>query len=111
MGLEIRPVHSKADLRRFIELPYRLYRSYRPEPNWVPPLRFERRQHLDRGRNPFFEHAVAQYFLAVRDGRVVGRLSAHRDDNFQAFQQNRWGFFGFFECEEDFEAARALLDA
>ncbi len=109
-GLEIRPVHSTADLRRFIELPYRLYRAYRPEPNWVPPLRFERRQHLDRRRNPFFEHARAEYFLALRGERVVGRVTAHRDDNFQAFQGNRWGFFGFFECEEDPEAARALLD-
>jgi GNAT superfamily N-acetyltransferase len=111
MGLEIRPVHSKGDTRRFLELPYRLYRDYRFEPNWVPPLRFERRQHIDRRKNPFFEHAEAEFFLAVRDGRVVGRISAHRDDNFQAFQNNKWGFFGFFECEEDFEAARALLDA
>ncbi len=111
MGLEIRPVHSKGDTRRFLELPYRLYRSYRFEPNWVPPLRFERRQHIDRRKNPFFEHAEVQFFLAIRDGRVVGRISAHRDDNFQAFQDNKWGFFGFFECEEDLEASRALLDA
>jgi len=109
-GLEIRPVHSRRDLRRFIDLPYRLYRSYRPEPNWVPPLRFARRQHLDRRRNPFFEHARAEYFLALRGEHVVGRISAHRDDNFRAFQDNRWGFFGFFECEEDAEAAHALLD-
>jgi GNAT superfamily N-acetyltransferase len=111
MGLEIRPVHSKGDTRRFLELPYRLYRSYRFEPNWVPPLRFERRQHIDRRKNPFFEHAEVQFFLAIRDGRVVGRISAHRDDNFQAFQDNKWGFFGFFECEEDLGASRALLDA
>ena len=109
-GLEIRPVHSTGDLRRFIDLPYRLYRGYRHEPNWVPPLRAERRLHLDRRRNPFFEHARAEYFLAVRDGRVVGRISAHVDDNFQRFQDNRWGFFGFFECEEDPHAATALLE-
>jgi hypothetical protein len=109
-GLEIRPVHSTGDLRRFIDLPYRLYREYRHEPNWVPPLRAERRRHLDRRRNPFFEHARAEYFIAIRDSRVVGRISAHVDDNFQRFQDNRWGFFGFFECEEDPRAAEALLE-
>ena len=54
--------------------------------------------------------AVIEYFLALRDGRPVGRISAQVDDNFQRFQENRWGWFGFFECEEDPEAARALLD-
>ena len=106
-SLEIRPVHSTGDLRRFLRLPYRLYRD---EPNWVAPLRFERRQFLDRRKNPFFEHGRAEYFLALRDGRVVGRVSAQVDDNFQAFQENKWGWFGFFECENDPEAARALLD-
>ncbi|HZB78016.1 MAG TPA: hypothetical protein VE526_17430, partial [Solirubrobacteraceae bacterium] len=105
-SLEIRPVHSTGDLRRFIELPFRLYRH---EANWVAPLRFERRQFLDRRKNPFFEHGRAEYFLALRDGRAVGRITAQVDDNFQAFQENRWGWFGFFECEQDPEAAAALL--
>jgi GNAT superfamily N-acetyltransferase len=107
-GVEIRPVHSKADVGRFIRLPFRLYRD---EPNWVPPLLFERRQFLDRSRNPFFEHARAEYFLALRDGRPVGRITAQVDDRFQEFQDNKWGWFGFFECEEDGEAAAALLAA
>jgi len=106
-SLEIRPVHSTGDLRRFVRLPFRLYRD---EPNWVAPLIFERKQFLDRRRNPFFEHARAEYFLALRDGRPVGRITAQVDDNFQRFQDNRWGWFGFFECERDPEAAVALLD-
>ncbi|HWT26085.1 MAG TPA: hypothetical protein VN213_21440 [Solirubrobacteraceae bacterium] len=106
MGVEVRRVDSKRDLRAFIDLPFRLYRD---EPNWVPPLRFERRQFLDRGRNPFFEHGRAEYFLAQRDGRVVGRITAQVDDNYQRFWDNRWGHFGFFECEDDPEAAAALL--
>ena len=107
MGFEVRRVNSKRDLRAFIELPFRLYRD---EPNWVAPLRFERRQFLDRGRNPFFEHGRAEYYLGVRDGRVIGRITAQVDDNFQRFQDNHWGQFGFFECEDDPEAARSLLD-
>jgi GNAT superfamily N-acetyltransferase len=106
--LEIRPVHSKGELDAFIKLPFRLYAD---EPKWVPPLLLERRRFLDRRRNPFFEHARAEYFLAVRDGRPVGRITAQVDDNFQAYQRNDWGFFGFFECEDDAGAAQALVDA
>ena len=108
MSVEVRPVASRRDLTRFIKLPWRLYRN---EPNWVPPLISERRQFLDRSRNPFFEHAEAEYLLAWRDGEVVGRISAHIDRNFNEFQQNDWGLFGFFESEDDPEVAGALLDA
>ena len=105
--LQIKLVHSKADLDVFIRVPFRLYAD---ESRWVPPLILERRRFLDRRRNPFFEHARAEYFLALRDGRPVGRISAQVDENFQRYQGNRWGFFGFFECERDSEAAAALLD-
>ncbi len=107
MALEVRPVASKSDLNTFIKLPWRLYRN---EPNWVPPLLFERKRFFDRDRNPFFRHAEAEYFLAWRDGRVVGRITAHIDRHFNEFQHHDWGMFGFFECENDPEAAKALLD-
>jgi GNAT superfamily N-acetyltransferase len=106
--VEIRPVATRRDLAAFIKLPFSLYRNER---NWVPPLIFEVRRRLDRSRNPFFEHAEAEYFLARRAGRVVGRITAHVDRHFNEFQDNRWGLFGFFECEDDAEAAGALLDA
>ena len=106
MALEIRPVASRGDLNTFVKLPWRLYRN---EANWVPPLLFERKRILDRSKNPFFQHAEAEYFLAWRDGRAVGRITAQVDRNFNEFQGNDWGMFGFFECEEDPEAASALL--
>jgi GNAT superfamily N-acetyltransferase len=108
MAVEIRPVTGRRELRTFIKLPWRLYRD---EPNWVPPLLMDVKKRLDRKQNPFFEHAEAEYFLAWRDGRPVGRISAHIDRTFNSFQENEWGLFGFFECEDDVEAARALLDA
>ncbi|MGB2712006.1 MAG: hypothetical protein WBC33_10865, partial [Conexibacter sp.] len=108
MGLDVRPVASKRDLTTFIKLPWRLYRN---EPKWVPPLVFERRQFLDRSKNPWFEHGEAEYFIAWRDGRAVGRITAQVDRLFNEFQDNTWGLFGFFECEDDPEAAAALLDA
>lgn len=93
---------------RFIKLPFRLYKD---EPNWVPPLIFERKKHLDRAKNPFFEHAEAEYFLAWRDGEVVGRISAHVDHRLNEVQGNDWGLFGFFESENDQEVADALIEA
>jgi GNAT superfamily N-acetyltransferase len=106
VSLEIRPVQGKSDRKRFLDLPYRLYAT---EERWVPPLRMERKEHLDPEKNPFFQHAEVQLFLAERDGRAVGRISAHVDRNLNEFQDNRWGLFGFFECEDDPEAARALV--
>jgi GNAT superfamily N-acetyltransferase len=108
MAVEIRPVSSRQDLMRFIKLPFRLYRD---QPNWVPPLLYERKRHLDRKKNPFFEHAEAEYFVALRDGEVVGRISAHIDHRLNEYQQNDWGLFGFFESENDQEVADALVKA
>ena len=107
MSVEIRRVEGKGDRKQFLDLPYRLYST---EKRWVPPLRLERKEHIDPGKNPFFEHAEVEFFLARRDGRVVGRISAHVDRNLNEFQDNRWGLFGFFECEDDPETARALVD-
>jgi len=106
VSIDVRPVSSRRDLMRFIKLPWRLYRD---QPNWVPPLISERKRHLDRARNPFFEHAEAEYFLAWRDEKPVGRICAHVDHRLNEVQGNAWGLFGFFECEQDDEVAAALL--
>jgi len=108
MPVEIKPARTKREIKAFIRFPFDLYRS---EPLWVAPLNSERRKMLDRSSNPFFEHAEAEYLTAWRDGRMVGRMSAHVDNNLNEFQDNRWGLFGFFECEDDQEAADALLKA
>ncbi|MBA3585667.1 MAG: hypothetical protein H0W36_14315, partial [Gemmatimonadetes bacterium] len=108
MTVEVVPISSKRDRDAFIKLPFRLYAG---ESNWVAPLLFERRQFLDPRKNPFFQHAQVQLFLARREGRVVGRISAHIDANLDAFQGTEWGLFGFFECEDDPEVARALVEA
>jgi GNAT superfamily N-acetyltransferase len=77
----------------------------------VPPLRFERRLFLSRRMNAFFTHGEAEYFLAVRDDRVVGRISAHVNHAFNDYQGKRWGWFGFLEFEDDPDVLAALLDA
>ena len=103
--VDVRPVGSRADLTRFIRLPWSIYRN---SPQWVPPLIFERKQFLNRKKNPFFEHAEAELFIAWRGRKPVGRISAQIDRDFNEHQGHDWGMFGFFECEDDHEAAGAL---
>src|ERR1700712_2578063 len=110
MSVEIRPVVSRSERRAFLELPYRLYRD---EPHWIPPLRMERKKHLDPARNPLFGHAEVELFLAYRGGggEPVGRISAHVDHKLNEHQGNRWGLWGFLECVDDQEVCDALLGA
>ncbi len=107
MSLAVQPVRGRRELNEFIRLPFRLHGEGTP---WVPPLVSERRRFLDRSKNPFFEHAEAEYFLARRDGRPVGRISAQIDRRWDEFQGGNDGWFGFFETEDDRETASALLD-
>ncbi len=108
MAVQIEPVRTRRELNAFIRLPFRLYEGAE---HWVPPIIADRKRFLDRSKNPFFEHGEAEYFLARRDGRLVGRVTAQVDRHLHEFQGNRWGQFGFFECEDDQEAATALIDA
>jgi hypothetical protein len=108
VSLEVSPVSSRRDRREFVELPFRLHAN---APQWIPPLKIERRLFLSPRFNAYFKHADAQLFLARRDGRVVGRISAQIDRAFNDYHQNRWGMFGFLELEEDAELMKALLDA
>lgn len=103
------PERSRRDRKEFLALPYRLYRGH---PTWVPPLRMADAALMDRKKNPFFEHATVEHFLARRDGRVVGRIAATHNRLHNETHGDRLGFFGWFDVEEgDAEAARALVGA
>lgn len=99
----MRPVSGLRELRAFVDLPYRLHAGT----PWVPPLKLERYMFLSRKLNPYFTHGEAEYFLARRAGRVVGRITAQVDHAFNEFHHSRWGNFGFFDFEDD----QAVLDA
>lgn len=105
--MTVRPVSGRGDIKEFIELPFRLHAT---SPQWIPPLRLERHAWFSRRFNAFFKHGEACLFLAERDGRVVGRISAQVDDRFNDFRGTRQGGFGFLELEDDPEILRALLD-
>lgn len=106
--VRVQPVKSGTDLDRFLKLPFRLYRD---DPNWVPPLISDLKNTLTPGRNPFWNHAERELFLAMRDGTAVGRIAAIVDRNYNEYHQSKLAFFGYFETENDPEVAGAILDA
>lgn len=108
--LQIIAVSDRRQLDDFIEVPWSIYAN---DPHWVPPLRFERRQALARAQ-PFSAHAEWQAFVAYRDGRAIGRITAQVDRLHQERYQDRTGFFGFLEAPDDpavFEALFATAEA
>jgi hypothetical protein len=104
----VRPVNGRADLMRFLDVPYGLYHD---DANWVPPLRAERVRHLDRRHNPYFQHAEAQFFLAERNGVPVGRISAQFDQLHLERHKDGAGQFGLLEAIDDTSVFAALTDA
>jgi GNAT superfamily N-acetyltransferase len=107
-SVSIRPVRTRRELKRFVKVPFRLHRD---QPQWVAPLVFERMEFLDRKKNPWFEHGEAEYFLAERDGKAVGRIGAHIDRRWDSYQGGSDAMFGFFESSNDPEVAADLLGA
>lgn len=98
---------NKAQVKRFVELPYRLYKDC---PQWVPPLYVDAYMYLNRKKHPFHEHSDVEFFLAVRDGRDVGRIAAIENKPFNQYHQTRKADFFLFECENDLEAASCLFE-
>src|SRR3954454_17672789 len=107
MSLDVRPARTFRDVGAFIDLPARLP----ARTPWVPPLKLERRLFLSRRLGPYAKRMDYELFLARRDGRVVGRISAHVDHAFNRHDDEPRGWLGFFECEDDDEAAGVLVDA
>jgi hypothetical protein len=105
LSVEVSAVRGFGALRQFVALPFRLHAGT----PWVPPLKLERYLFLSRKANAYFKHGEAEYFLAHRDGRIVGRITAQVDRAFNDFHESCWGMFGFLELEDDPEVLEALL--
>ncbi len=105
---EVRAVSSLRDRAAFLDLPYDLYSG---NPYWVPPLRIEVSQAVNPKKDPFFEHGRMRLFVAMRDGQCVGRVAAIVNGMHLQRYEDGTGFFGFFESEERYQTAAALLDA
>ena len=105
--LEIKQVLSKRDLAVFINFPYT---HYKDDPVWIPPLRSEQRGQLDEKHNLMLKHCEVSLFLALKDGKVVGRIAAFIDSLAVDFWGAPIGLFGSYECINDPDISRRLLD-
>ena len=100
-------METKKDLMEFIKFPWKIHKN---DKNWVPPLIGERKDFFNEDKNPFFKHAEVIFYLAKKNAEMVGRIAGIVNHNHIEFQNEKAGFFGFFECVEDYEVARVLLD-
>ena len=108
MSIITRPIESNRELKQFVRFPWQIYKN---DPHWVPPLIGDKIKFLDKKKGVFFEFGEAEYFLAYKDGQLVGRIDAHVDHQYEKYHDTDTGFFGFFECINDQEVANALFKA
>jgi GNAT superfamily N-acetyltransferase len=101
-------VQGSSQLKQFIRMPFALYHD---DPRWVPPLVSAEMKMMDPKRNPFYDHAEAAHFLIEKDGRLVGRISAIDNKLHNQVQNQKTGFWGYFESENDPAIAGRLFDA
>ncbi len=110
MSLEIRKIDtsSRGDVRRFIELPWAIYRGCE---QWVPPLVDDVKTMMNRRSYPFYQHSDADFFLAERDGRAVGRIAVLENRHYNEHWSSHTAFFYLFDAFDDAEAASGLFAA
>ncbi len=98
---------NKRQVRRFSRLPFQFYTD---TPQWVPPILIDIEASLNPDKHPFYEHSVAEVYLAVRDGKDVGRLAVIENIPFNRYHEVKKAQFYYFECEDSLETAQALFD-
>jgi GNAT superfamily N-acetyltransferase len=106
--LTVKPVETGRERKQFLELPWEINRG---DPNWICPLRQNQQELVGYKRHPFYDDAEGQTFLALRDGRPVGRIEAILNHAHNRFHKENLGFFGFFESIDDQEVAAGLFAA
>jgi GNAT superfamily N-acetyltransferase len=106
--LVIKPVETSREKKQFLLLPWQIYRG---DPSWVPPLRTNQKELVGYAHHPFYDEAEGQTFLALHDGKPVGRILALVNHAHNRTHNEKRGFFGFFETIDDEAVARGLLDA
>ncbi len=106
-NIRIESVKTRKDRRNFIFFPWKVYKD---EPNWVPPLVIDFKEKINKKKNPFFEHAEMELFLAHRGNEITGRIAAIVDENHNKFHEEKVVFFGLYESFNDSDTAMALLD-
>ena len=107
MSLVVRKVEAGADWDAFYQAAY-VCQGH--DPYWVPPLRYMQSAQLNPKENPWFDHGEAAFWVALKNGQPVGRISAQVDRAHLALRKDDSGFFGFFETIDDQDTTNALFD-
>ncbi len=107
MPVEIKVVKTEKELNEFIDFAWQIYKGNK---FWIPNLKAEYRKMLTPGKYPFWEHAERELYIAFKDGKPAGRVAAIRDDNHDKEHNEKAGFFGFYECIDDIEVSKKLLE-
>jgi len=105
--MQIIKADSKGLISKFVKFPFDLYKD---DPYWVAPLIMDQKKFFNKSKNPFYDHSEAQLFLAYKDGKIVGRISAQTNTQHNKTHNDKIGFFGFFECINDQKVADLLFD-
>lgn len=107
--VHVEPANARDEIDEYVKFPFDLYRDFE---HWVPPLLMERRDFLNPAKNPVYEYADIQPFIARRGAQVVGTITAIHNRRFAELRpaESHVGFFGLYECRQDTEASAALLD-
>ncbi|OGN88600.1 MAG: hypothetical protein A2Y88_03865 [Chloroflexi bacterium RBG_13_48_10] len=106
-NIEILPVETTSQRRRFVTFPWQIYRN---DPLWVPPLVTERLKFITPDTGVFFKRGVAEFFIALKDGKPAGTICCADDRETNAARGLRDCMIGFFECVADPQVAQALFD-
>ncbi|NPV02709.1 MAG: hypothetical protein HPY53_15150, partial [Brevinematales bacterium] len=108
MAIEVRKVTGTSEMKKFIKLPWAIYKD---DPLWAPDLLMDLKKRVNKKKHPFFEYGDADFFMAYKDGEPVGRIAAIENPKHNSFHpDDKTGFWGFFECINDQEVANALFD-
>lgn len=99
---------SKAQVNEFLDLHYRLYKG---TPQWVPPIKDDIRMMLNRNKHPFYEHSDADFFVARRNGEMLGRIAVLENKEFNRYHQTRKASFYLYDTVDDQEVSNCLFDA
>ncbi len=105
--INVIPADEGKAYKQFLEIPYMIQKS---DPNWVPPIRMQVKELLNPKKNPFFDHAELKKFIALDNGKPIGRIAAVKDRSHLDIHKDDTGMFGFFECFDNETAAKALFD-
>lgn len=106
MDIRIVTVDTPKLKKAFIDFPHTLYKD---DNNYVAELHIAIKEHLDPKKNPYFKHSKAELYLAYQGNKIVGRIAATVNNNYNEFHNCNIGFFGFFDSINDLSVAELLL--